>query len=861
MINVSIVHHTHWDREWFFSTQDSLVLSDMIFSEIIEELNKNPNLKFILDGQISIVDDYIEIYPEKKDLIQKLVEKNQLFIGPWFTQFDAILPHEESLFRNAIIGDVESSKYGRKMKIAYLPDTFGFNAQIPTIVKHMGLNKIIFWRGIDLSKLKTPYFYWKGLGEKKVLAINITNSYASGLDLKSSDEYIDQKLVNTLESLNYNNKLKNIILPSGNDQHGIDASIVNTIEELNNKIDDYKFALDDYESIAKKIEEDGVNVEYCGDFRVPKYARVHRTIGSARHSIKTLNKLLESKLINETEPLMVMAKKLGIHLSDKLVIKAWKKVLESQAHDAIGGCVTDNAAQDIIQRYKESLEIVEGIRNTILRKIAISLDLTDKEILLINTELSEFHGYKEIKILSKTKNIKISNAEESFVIKEEYIPPKENTYNEQEKKYFTDDAYYILTLKTKVRIPSFGYKVLEIEDTDDEIICMKKKSENFIGNSKFNIKFENNKIIYSEDDRHLENFITLVDSGNDGDTYDYSPVANESEKELSFDECYKLTSDFEETLVIKGEEYLPYDLNERNKENPIRKKMSYELRITVRKKDNLIRCSLKVNNTIKSHRLRIRINTNIENNVSIAQIQNGFYSNSNLDIDKNWRENYQEKPVNIFNFHKSISKSDENNSVTVFSDSMYEYENNDRYIFLTCFSTTSELGKPDLEWRPGRASGNTTVKGHVMLKTPNAEELGEHNFEFNILFNKIFDENTVYNLSKEIYSRSVYYQLQDINYFINRLDNRLHIKGNKNIDKKDISLLNFEGYYVSAVYNSYYDDNAIIVRLNNPTSQSMKLENLNLDDNYKFVNAIEEVIAMQDEIKPYDFVSIKIYEN
>ena len=217
--------------------------------------------------------------------------------------------------------------------------------------------------------------------------------------------------------------------------------------------------------------------------------------------------------------------------------------------------------------------------------------------------------------------------------------------------------------------------------------------------------------------------------------------------------------------------------------------------------------------------------------------------------------------MNIFNFHKSISKSDENNSVTVFSDSMYEYENNDRYIFLTCFSTTSELGKPDLEWRPGRASGNTTVKGHVMLKTPNAEELGEHNFEFNILFNKKFDENTVYNLSREIYSRSIYYQLQDINYFINRLDNRLHIKGNKNIGKKDISLLNFEGYYVSAVYNSYYDDNAIIVRFNNPTSQTKKLENLKLDNNYEFVNAIEEVIRVQDEIKPYDFVSIKIYEN
>lgn len=860
MINVSIINHTHWDREWFFSTQDSLVLSDVIFSEIIDKLEKNPKLKFVLDGQISIVDEYIDIHPEKKALVRKLVEKNQLLIGPWFTQFDAILPHEEAIFRNGIIGDIESSKYGKKMMVAYLPDTFGFNAQIPTIISHIGLNKIIFWRGFDLNKLKSPYFYWNGLGEKKILAINMTNSYASGFNLKSTDEYINQNLINTLNSLNYKNKLKNIILPSGNDQYGIDSSILKTIDELNNKIDGYNFILDDYESFSKKIEETEDIKEYRGDFRIPKHARVHRTIGSVRYSIKKLNKMLENKLIYETEPLMVIAKKLKICLSKKLVIKAWKKVLESQAHDAIGGCVTDNVASNIIQRYKESFELAEGIKNTILREIAISLDLNDKEILLINTELSDFYGYKEIKILTRTKNIKILNAEESFVIKEQYIPPKENTYDELKKKYFTDGAYYILTLKTKVRLPSFGYKILEIKETDKEIISLKKELKNSIGNDRFNIKFENNNIIYVEGNNLLENFITLVDSGNDGDTYDYSPFINEHEKELTFNRCYKLITGVEEILVVEGEDYLPYDLNERNKENPVTKRISYELKITIQKNDNLIRCSLKVNNTIKSHRLRIRINTNIENNTSLAQIQNGFYNNINLNIDKKWRENYTEKPINIFNFHKSISKSDNNNTVTVFSDSIYEYENSDKFIFLTCFSTTNELGKPDLEWRPGRASGNTTVKGHVMLQTPLAEELGEHNFEFNILFSKKFDENTIYNLSREIYSKSIFYQLQDINYFINRLDNRLHIKGNKNINKKEISLLNFEGYYLSAVYNSYYDDNSIIVRLNNPTSQSINLGNLKLNYKFHFVNAIEEILDRQDEIKPYDFVSIKILE-
>ena len=48
------------------------------------------------------------------------------------------------------------------MKIGYLPDTFGFNAQMPTILANCGLDNIIFWRGINFKKhVSGPYFTWK----------------------------------------------------------------------------------------------------------------------------------------------------------------------------------------------------------------------------------------------------------------------------------------------------------------------------------------------------------------------------------------------------------------------------------------------------------------------------------------------------------------------------------------------------------------------------------------------------------------------------------------------------------------------------------------------------------------------------
>lgn len=56
---VTIVNHTHWDREWYFSDQDSLVLSSLLFTNTIKELEKHPHASFVLDGQISILSDYL----------------------------------------------------------------------------------------------------------------------------------------------------------------------------------------------------------------------------------------------------------------------------------------------------------------------------------------------------------------------------------------------------------------------------------------------------------------------------------------------------------------------------------------------------------------------------------------------------------------------------------------------------------------------------------------------------------------------------------------------------------------------------------------------------------------------------------
>ncbi|MFP9075345.1 alpha-mannosidase, partial [Enterococcus faecalis] len=105
--------HTHWDREWYFTNEDAIVLSDQVFTEVLDELERNPKVNFCLDGQTSIVDEYLEINPQKLKVIQRLMKTGQLFVGPWYAQTDALLVDAESILRNLMIGISDTIlKYG-----------------------------------------------------------------------------------------------------------------------------------------------------------------------------------------------------------------------------------------------------------------------------------------------------------------------------------------------------------------------------------------------------------------------------------------------------------------------------------------------------------------------------------------------------------------------------------------------------------------------------------------------------------------------------------------------------------------------------------------------------------------------------
>ena len=103
-MDVIAYSHTHWDREWYHSFEEFRLRFIEVFDDIIAKLQSNELSVFYLDAQTILIDDYLEIFPSKKDLIENLIKNKKLYVGPWYVLSDELLPSGESLIRSLLIG-------------------------------------------------------------------------------------------------------------------------------------------------------------------------------------------------------------------------------------------------------------------------------------------------------------------------------------------------------------------------------------------------------------------------------------------------------------------------------------------------------------------------------------------------------------------------------------------------------------------------------------------------------------------------------------------------------------------------------------------------------------------------------------
>jgi mannosylglycerate hydrolase len=76
---------THWDREWYRPFQEFRVLLVRLIDELLDLMEENEEFRYFqLDGQTCVLEDYIEIRPENRDRLARLIREGRILIGPCF---------------------------------------------------------------------------------------------------------------------------------------------------------------------------------------------------------------------------------------------------------------------------------------------------------------------------------------------------------------------------------------------------------------------------------------------------------------------------------------------------------------------------------------------------------------------------------------------------------------------------------------------------------------------------------------------------------------------------------------------------------------------------------------------------------
>ncbi|MCH7953821.1 MAG: alpha-mannosidase, partial [Chloroflexi bacterium] len=147
-----LVPHTHWDREWYQPYQRYRTRLVGFFDLLLDILDSDPAYAhFMLDGHTILVEDYLEVRPDRRAKIERYVREGRLAVGPLYVIPDESLPSGEALVRNMLRGYRAAQALGGVMKVGYWPDPFGQIAHLPALLRGFGIERCVFWRGTDDS--------------------------------------------------------------------------------------------------------------------------------------------------------------------------------------------------------------------------------------------------------------------------------------------------------------------------------------------------------------------------------------------------------------------------------------------------------------------------------------------------------------------------------------------------------------------------------------------------------------------------------------------------------------------------------------------------------------------------------------
>ena len=820
---------------------------------------------FTFDGQLAPLLEFLEHNKGYYGRVRNLIVDDRLEIGPWFTQPDTFLVNGESLVRNLVLGIILSEKLGKPLRVAYLPDSFGLTPQLPQILAKTGINVVLFERGLchDVNENGLD-FIWRAPDGSKVIAIYLFKGYCGAAFLGCVNEervYSEWNGVLIDDAISYSLKFFNLDTIGVNvDKAKLDA--YNFIVELKPLhplglipipigCDQYiprKDLCENIKYIVEGLSKAGIKpllkglrileevrvdhtlklYEYSGELRCARYRNVLWGTASTRVTIKQLSFQLENFLQVFLEPLLVFAKILNVGYNNDIIRSIWLRLLRSQFHDSICGTVSDNVAHRIENELKEGIEVTKQAIYHLLADISKKLNIASNTLLVYNP--LPYNEWNVVHVLLPKGNWR------SIVVNGIRRPLEKVVEN----KFLEFDEY----------VYTYNHKPLSISTialSEDEV-----KGENGVGGSQDSIWNQyvevildrgHGLIIIRDKRTSYEVVLDLVDYGDHGDLYDYSPPDRDKPVELKGQDIHEVrvsVGSVKASLTINGVLHIPYNTDARKRSDKLIDN-TYSMTFTVYDNIPRVELNISIHNKALDHVLRLRIFKNHRTEV----YGDRAFMKQKLEPKKPTRLGPEIEPLNHV-VQSWIALKDRKGGIAIALNGLHEVFVEDEHVEITLYRSVGWLSRNDLKTRKGHAGPPIpTLEAQYLDKT----------LSFNLAIIPFTLEEW---LNSNVYSRIESYYRKPIAYF-NDIINGLN-------KEYCMELLELEPQLILSTLKPVEPERGqgIVLRIYNIDDNPVVLElnNLNLAKYYDNAwratldEKVKEKIKDKLEIRPYSIETI-----
>ncbi|GHA36220.1 alpha-mannosidase [Devosia pacifica] len=174
---ITAVGHTHLDVGWLWRVMHTRDKTGRSFATVLNLMAEYPGFVFMYNQ--SVLFNFLKTdYPEIWEGLKEKVKSGQFEIeGAMWVEPDVNIASGEALVRQILRGKrFHQQEFGVTPKCVWLPDTFGYSANLPQIMEKSGLEYFITsklsWNDTDRHPYDT--FFWRGIDGTQTKAQLIT---------------------------------------------------------------------------------------------------------------------------------------------------------------------------------------------------------------------------------------------------------------------------------------------------------------------------------------------------------------------------------------------------------------------------------------------------------------------------------------------------------------------------------------------------------------------------------------------------------------------------------------------------------------------------------------------------------------